>query len=293
MVVIVLEKCPISLRGDLTKWLQEISLGVYVGQISARVRDSLWERICSEAKGGRATMVYSARNEQHLDFRVHNTSWEPIDFDGMKLMLRPSATRLKARDNKRRVSSNASQLLAAERRQRAARSLGMSEYVVVDLETTGLDPEKDEIIEIGSLKIANGNVVDEFHALIRPSFGLPEEIKNLTGITSDDFEKDGMELSDAIDSMLFFMGSLPLVMHNADFDMSFIDAALERLDIDELDNECIDTLSLARKRMPHLTSYRLEDLAQALGLPSNGMHRAINDCRVTQGLLEVLVETNE
>ena len=92
MVVITLEKCPISLRGDLTKWLQEISLGVYVGQVSARVRDRLWERICEESKSGRATMVFSTRNEQRFDFRVHNTIWRPVDFDGLKLMMRPSIT---------------------------------------------------------------------------------------------------------------------------------------------------------------------------------------------------------
>lgn len=95
MVVITLEKCPLALRGDLTKWLQEISLGVYVGQVSARVRDRLWQRVCEESKSGRATMVYSARNEQHLNFRVHNTSWEPIEYDGLKLMMRPSPARTK------------------------------------------------------------------------------------------------------------------------------------------------------------------------------------------------------
>lgn len=84
MVVVVLEKCPLSLRGDLSKWLQEISPGVYAGHVSARVRDKLWERVCEEAKSGRATMVFSARNEQHMDFRVHNTLWEPIDFDGFE-----------------------------------------------------------------------------------------------------------------------------------------------------------------------------------------------------------------
>lgn len=68
MVVVVLEKCPLALRDDLTKWLQEISLGVYVGRVSARVRDELWKRICEECKGGRATMVFSARNEQHFDY---------------------------------------------------------------------------------------------------------------------------------------------------------------------------------------------------------------------------------
>lgn len=74
MIVVVLEKCPLALRGDLTKWLQEISLGVYVGRVSARVRDELWNRICKECKTGRATMVFSARNEQHLNYRVHNTA---------------------------------------------------------------------------------------------------------------------------------------------------------------------------------------------------------------------------
>lgn len=58
MIVVVLEKCPLALRGDLTKWLQEISLGVYVGRVSARVRDELWNRICKECKTGRATMVF-------------------------------------------------------------------------------------------------------------------------------------------------------------------------------------------------------------------------------------------
>jgi len=79
----------------LTKWLTEIDTGVFVGKVSSRIRDSLWERVCETIKTGRASMVYSARNEQHLDFRVHNAYWEPIDFDGVKLLLRPSPSRVK------------------------------------------------------------------------------------------------------------------------------------------------------------------------------------------------------
>ena len=86
MIVLTLMDCPPALRGDLTKWLQEVNTGVYVGQVSARVRDGIWERVCENAKSGRATMVFSANNEQRMDFRVHNTSWEPIDFDGLKLI---------------------------------------------------------------------------------------------------------------------------------------------------------------------------------------------------------------
>lgn len=74
MVVVTLTDCPPKLRGDLTKWLLEINTGVYVGKINARVREELWKRICDNIKSGRATMVFSAKNEQGLSFYVHNTS---------------------------------------------------------------------------------------------------------------------------------------------------------------------------------------------------------------------------
>ncbi|PST47170.1 type I-E CRISPR-associated endoribonuclease Cas2 [Bifidobacterium callitrichos] len=89
MMVIVLTACPSGLRGDLTRWLLEISAGVFVGHVSARVRDRLWERVTGMVKDGRAIMVYSARNEQHLAFRVHRSDWSPTDCDGLELIKRP------------------------------------------------------------------------------------------------------------------------------------------------------------------------------------------------------------
>ena len=68
----------------------EVSAGVYVGFLNTRVRDHLWDRIIEMSGQGRAIMIYSARNEQRLAFRVHKHHWEPIDFDGVQLMLRPS-----------------------------------------------------------------------------------------------------------------------------------------------------------------------------------------------------------
>jgi len=108
MIVLSLNDCPTSLRGDLTKWLIEISTGVFVGNVSARVRDKLWERVRSSIKQGKATLVYSMHNEQRLDFRIHNSEWEPIDFDGIKLMLRPSPARIKKLGSLRLGYSNAS-----------------------------------------------------------------------------------------------------------------------------------------------------------------------------------------
>lgn len=88
MTVIVLSACPPGLRGHLTRWLLEISAGVFVGHLNPRVRDRLWGRIEEMAGAGRALMVYSARGEQRLDFRVHAHAWMPEDFEGITLVRR-------------------------------------------------------------------------------------------------------------------------------------------------------------------------------------------------------------
>ena len=90
MIVIVLSACPVSLRGDLTKWLLEINPGVFVGRVSARIREKLWARVLESGGTGRATMVFPADNEQRLEFRVNSADWEPVDFEGVKLIYRPA-----------------------------------------------------------------------------------------------------------------------------------------------------------------------------------------------------------
>lgn len=93
MIVIVLTACPEGLRGHLTRWLLEISAGVFVGHVTARVRTLLWARVVELSKDGRALMVYSQRNEQHLAFKIHGHHWEPTDYDGVLLVRRPAAAR--------------------------------------------------------------------------------------------------------------------------------------------------------------------------------------------------------
>ncbi|WAL65963.1 type I-E CRISPR-associated endoribonuclease Cas2e [Amycolatopsis cynarae] len=89
MTVIVVAACPVGLRGHLTRWLLEISPGVFVGKPTKRVRDLMWVRVVEMVKNGRAIMVHTANNEQGLDFRVHDHDWIPTDFEGVNLMLRP------------------------------------------------------------------------------------------------------------------------------------------------------------------------------------------------------------
>jgi CRISPR-associated protein Cas2 len=90
MTIIVVAACPVGLRGHLTRWLLEIAPGVFVGKITARVRERMWERVTDMAKTGRAIMVHSANNEQGLAFKVHNHDWIPVDHEGINLILRPT-----------------------------------------------------------------------------------------------------------------------------------------------------------------------------------------------------------
>lgn len=97
MMVLVVTACPAGLRGDLTKWLTELTPGTFVGAPSARVRDLLWNRTTDLVRDGRALLVYSSNNEQGMEFRTHRHDWTPTDFDGLTLMVRPAAPSKKAR----------------------------------------------------------------------------------------------------------------------------------------------------------------------------------------------------
>lgn len=97
MMVLVLTACPAGLRGDLTKWLMEISPGVFVGRPSARIRELLWERTIELSREGRALLVYSSNNEQGMEFRTHRHDWQPVDFDGLALMMRPKQKKKRVR----------------------------------------------------------------------------------------------------------------------------------------------------------------------------------------------------
>ncbi|MCF3132439.1 type I-E CRISPR-associated endoribonuclease Cas2e [Streptomyces olivochromogenes] len=90
MTVIVLTSCPAGLRGFLTRWLLEISTGVFVGNPSARIRDMLWDEVRQYAGQGRALLAHTTNNEQGFTFRTHDHAWNPIDHEGVTLIHRPS-----------------------------------------------------------------------------------------------------------------------------------------------------------------------------------------------------------
>ncbi|AZS87260.1 type I-E CRISPR-associated endoribonuclease Cas2 [Streptomyces griseoviridis] len=90
MTVIVLTNCPAGLRGFLTRWLLEISAGVFIGNPSARIRDALWDEVRQYAGQGRALLAHTTNNEQGFTFRTHDHTWHPIDHEGAALIHRPA-----------------------------------------------------------------------------------------------------------------------------------------------------------------------------------------------------------
>ncbi|GIH68389.1 type I-E CRISPR-associated endoribonuclease Cas2e [Sphaerimonospora thailandensis] len=89
MTVIVLTRCPVGLRGFLTRWLTEISPGVFIGGPSARIREALWKEVRQYADTGRALLVHSTNNEQGFTFDTHDHKWHPVDHEGLVLIRRP------------------------------------------------------------------------------------------------------------------------------------------------------------------------------------------------------------
>lgn len=163
-------------------------------------------------------------------------------------------------------------------------------YVVVDIETTGLRAQSDSIIEISAIKYINGKKAGEFSELINPEKnGITPFIMGLTGITYDMVKNARDELS-VLKSFDDFVGDYKIVGHNVKFDISFIDYAFKNRFNKAFDNEFIDTLKLSRSILKHLKHHKLKDLAKYYEIDYNGAHRALRDCEITNQCLERLRE---
>ena len=164
----------------------------------------------------------------------------------------------------------------------------VSDYVVFDLETTGISCTTDEVVEISAVKVQNGEVVDEFTTLVNPGRPIPYSASEVNGIT-DDMVANSPFFEEALSEFLTFVGDAVLVGHNIHtFDMKFLYRDAERFWGETIGNDYIDTLQIARAYLPKLSRYRLVDLADYYGIDVEGAHRALNDCRMNQLVFELL-----
>lgn len=147
-------------------------------------------------------------------------------------------------------------------------------FISVDVETTGLSPVYNELIEISAIKYKGENQVDKFTTLIKPTVEIPELITKITGITNEMVSKSPT-IDQVMPNLIDFIGDYPIIAHNANFDMSF----LRKFSNNRFkDNNIIDTVKVARKLYPELPNHKLGTVAKHIGITEEGFHRAEFDC---------------
>lgn len=162
-----------------------------------------------------------------------------------------------------------------------------NQYVMLDIETTGLHAKNNEIIEIGAVKVVNGHIVDQFNRLIKPKRSIPPFITQLTGITNEMVQSEASCI-DVLSEFLLFIQDNILIGHNVKFDMNFINYAFEQELGIFLENEVLDNLQYARKYLPQLSHHKLSDCVQHFNLYHENAHRAIDDAIATYEVFEKL-----
>ena len=158
------------------------------------------------------------------------------------------------------------------------------DYTVLDLETTGLDPKRDLIIEYAAVKVRGGKVVDTFQSLCDPGFPIPPQIEMITGITTEMVRYSPNPRS-ILPDFLDFVGDDFVVGHNVLFDVRFIAASAGKFT-----NTYIDTMKIFRKLHPALPHHRLLDMVEYYGKKNESAHRALSDCFATNDCFNAMRE---
>lgn len=159
-------------------------------------------------------------------------------------------------------------------------------YIVLDLETTGLDPTYDEIIEVAALKYVHDELVDTFVTLVNPDNRIDAYITKLTGI-SNDMVQDAPKIRTVLPELKIFLGDLPIVAHNANFDINFLYDNFMFCMEEPLTNDFVDTMRISRQLFKEMR-HRLVDLVNAFNIRTSNLHRAQADCEATQQVYEYM-----
>ncbi|MDE7251471.1 MAG: 3'-5' exonuclease [Acetatifactor sp.] len=160
-------------------------------------------------------------------------------------------------------------------------------YISIDLETTGLHPKQDKIIEIGALKVIDGRITETFSTFVNPARALDEHIVQLTGIRDEQLQS-APYIEDILPTVIDFLGDLPLLGHSILFDYSFLKKAAVDKKL-SFEKNAIDTLKIARKYLTDLEHRSLDYLCQYYQIEHHA-HRALEDARATHFLYHKLVE---
>lgn len=162
-------------------------------------------------------------------------------------------------------------------------------YVVFDLETTGFSNIRDKIIEIGAVKVRQGQIVDSYSTFVNPGIPIPYNITRLTDITDQMVAKE-RKIEEVLPEFLSFVGDAVLVAHNAAFDVGFIEQNMRYQEIERKKFTVLDTIAMARVLLPTLGRFKLNTVAKALNIPLEHHHRAVDDAKTTADIFVEFVK---
>lgn len=165
-------------------------------------------------------------------------------------------------------------------------------FCVIDLETTGGNPETEKIIEVGMVRIENRKITEERNFLINPHKDIPEFVQKLTGIKNADVQHSPT-IEEVIDEICHFIGDSILVAHNTSFDIPFINGVLKKLNRPTLDNKVICTNIMTKYLIPEIMSSNLSYMSDIFEIPHSNAHRAVEDAKATANLLLKYMEIFE
>lgn len=161
------------------------------------------------------------------------------------------------------------------------------DYVSIDIETTGLDSNFDNIIELAAVRVVSGEIDETFQTLVNPEQSLDEFIVELTGIT-DDMLEDAPLIEEVLPDFIDFIGDSVIVAHNANFDINFIYDECSNNNLPPLKNDFVDTMRMSRRLFSEHSHHRLSDLMERFGIFSDVSHRALEDAEVVYECYEYM-----
>lgn len=175
-----------------------------------------------------------------------------------------------------------------ERKKAKEKKEKLVNFVAIDVETTGLSPVYNELIEVSAIKYENAKKIDTFSTLIKPRKEISITITNITGITNE-MVKDAPRLEEVMPKLIDFIGEYPIVAHNANFDYNFLQNNSNK---SFSKNKVIDTVAISRKMLPNLPNHKLNTVSRYIGIQEEWFHRAEFDCECCAKIYIKFLESN-
>ena len=159
---------------------------------------------------------------------------------------------------------------------------------MLDVETTGLDFNKNELLEIGLIKVEKDSVIDERDYLLKPLGGIPKKIELLTGITEKEVNANSIAIEQALKQTMEFIKGNVIIGYNVNFDCMFLKKACDKHKVKCTIRKIKDVENLAVQKLKDVQDYKLETVANKLGIQTKQSHRALDDCRLTLDVMKKL-----